>query len=267
MPRDDVVLVDVEERIAVVTMNRPEARNALNRELGNRLPRVMMDVETRDDVDIVILTGTDPAFCAGVDFKELGTGEITHPELDDLRDDQGRFPWRGPFPPRTKPIIGAVNGPAVTGGFELALGCDLLIASERARFADTHALVGIMPGWGLTIGLVQSVGARRARELSLTGNYLDAQTALTWGLVNHVVPHRELLDYCKELARAMIGIDQRALRRMLKTYEEIGLLAGAEAWELEGQVSRDWMAGFDAVDFAGRSGGIMDRGRSQMGEK
>ena len=161
MPRDDVVLVDVEDRIAVVTMNRPEARNALNRELGNRLPRVMMDVETRDDVDIVILTGTDPAFCAGVDFKELGTGEITHPELDDLRDDQGRFPWRGPFPPRTKPIIGAVNGPAVTGGFELALGCDLRVAGVGARFGLPEVGLNALPSVG-GYQLARYIGVGRA---------------------------------------------------------------------------------------------------------
>ena len=109
------------------------------------------------------------------------------------RNEEGRLPWRGALPPRTKLLIGAVNGVAVTGGFELALGCDFLIASERARFADTHARVGVMPGWGLTVLLPQRVGVARAREMSVTGNFIDAQQAYEWGLVNHVVPHDELL--------------------------------------------------------------------------
>src|SRR4029079_2746586 len=94
---------------------------------------------------------------------------------------------RGRSPPHTKPLIGAVNGPCITGGFEFALNCDFLVASDRARFADTHARVGVMPGWGLTVLLVEAIGLRRARELSVTGNFLDPKRALEWGLVNHVV--------------------------------------------------------------------------------
>src|SRR5690606_468113 len=145
-----------------------------------------------DRVDVVILTGADPAFCAGLDLKELAAtvgGPTEAPA-----DDDGTPPERrGPFPPIDKPVIGAVNGVAITGGFELALHCDMLVASEQAAFADTHARVGIMPGWGLTVLLPQAVGVRRARELSATGNFLDARTALAWGLVNHVVAHHELL--------------------------------------------------------------------------
>src|SRR5690606_20981276 len=104
---------------------------------------------------------------------------------------------RGPFPDMETPVIGAVNGVAITGGFELALACDFLVASEQARFADTHARVGIMPGWGLTVLLPEAIGFRRAKEMSTTGNFLDAQTALAWGLVNHVVPHAELLPFAQ----------------------------------------------------------------------
>ena len=113
--------------------------------------------------------------------------------------DDGRLPFRGALPPHTKPLIGAVNGVAVTGGFEVALNCDFLIASDRARFADTHARVGVMPGWGLTVLLAQriGVGARQADEHHRQ-LHRRARPRCAWGLVNHVVPHDELLPYCRQ---------------------------------------------------------------------
>src|SRR5262245_56125120 len=199
-----VVLVEVSDRIATITLNRPEARNALNRDVRRELPRAVAAADADDDVDVLILTGTDPAFCAGVDLKELGSSSDR-----DVADAVGaEGPQRGPLPPTDKPIIGAINGVAITGGFEIALNCDFLIASDRARFADTHARVGIMPGWGLTVLLAEAVGFRRARELSATGNFLDAPTALAWGLVNHVVPHDELLPFCRGLAADIVSNDQ-----------------------------------------------------------
>src|SRR5690606_22651660 len=141
--------------------------------------------------------------------------------------DRERGSRPGPFPEMATPVIGAVNGVAITGGFEVALACDYLVASERARFADTHARVGIMPGWGLTVLLAEAVGVRRAKELSTTGNFLDATTALQWGLVNHVVPHEELLPFAQQLARDTAGVDPVAVRRMLQTYDEQQLVDGA----------------------------------------
>ena len=142
-----------------------------------------------DDVDVMILTGADPAFSAGVDLKEFGSGQVQQGEsFGGVAESRDSF--RGALPPHTKPLIGAVNGVAVTGGFEVALNCDFLIASDRARFADTHARVGVMPGWGLTVLLAQRIGVARAKQMSFTGNYLDAQTACEWGLVNEVVAAR-----------------------------------------------------------------------------
>ena len=266
-----VVLVDVDERVATITMNRPDRRNAINGAMGLGLARAIGDLDARDDVDVMILTGSDPAFCAGADLKEIGGGDNmfreTRSDPDDpyRRDEFGMYPFRGPFPPRTKLLIGAINGPAITGGFELALNCDFLVASEHARFADTHARVGIMPGWGLTVLLVESIGVRRARELSMTGNFLDAPTALTWGLVNHVVPHGELLAFTKELARAAAGNDQQGTRRMLRTYEEIAAELYDGGWEVERQVNRAWLAaGIDAAEVAKRRDAIVKRGRTQL---
>jgi enoyl-CoA hydratase len=273
------VLVEVADGVATITINRPEARNALNRAVRKGLPRVVSACEADDDVDVMILTGADPAFSAGVDLKEIGAGTAggddlrsgpAEPALADLdmggRDEEGRLPWRGALPPRTKLLIGAVNGVAVTGGFELALGCDFLVASERARFADTHARVGVMPGWGLTVLLPQRIGVARAREMSVTGNFIDAQQAYEWGLVNHVVPHDDLLPYCRQLAADCRTVDQLAVRRMLATYDENSLTTTGEAWMIEDRVSRSWEgSGFDPVEIEKRRAGIMERGRTQTG--
>jgi enoyl-CoA hydratase/carnithine racemase len=254
----DLLLVDVDDRVATVTLNRPQSRNALSRALQRALHRSMSDLEADEAVDVVILTGADPAFCAGIDLKELGAGKV-----DQLVEEASLS--NSPFPDMSKPVIGAINGAAITGGFEVALRCDLLVASERAAFADTHARVGIMPGWGLTVLLAEAVGLRRAREMSATGNFLDAATALTWGLVNHVVPHDELLPFARKLAGDIVSNDQRGVRRVLRTYDEGSKLTGAEFWELEARVSREWQAEMlDPAEIEARRQGIVARGRSQQ---
>jgi enoyl-CoA hydratase len=254
----EVVLVEVADRVATVTLNRPDARNALNREMRRALPAAMRALDADDEVDAVVLTGADPAFCAGLDLKELGAGR------NDLRDEPPSPDERGPFPPMVKPVIGAINGVAITGGLELALQCDFLVASDRARFADTHARVGIMPGWGLTVLLPQAVGVRRAREMSTTGNFVDATTALTWGLVNHVVRHAELVPFCQKLAADIVSNDQRAVRRINQTYDEGSLLDGRGAWDLEASVAAEWSTGFDPAEVEARRRAVMKRGRTQI---
>ena len=264
---DDVLVVEVADRVATVTLNRPQARNALNRDLRRALHRGMLALDADDGVDAVVLTGADPAFCAGLDLKELGAAaEASGEHLGAATpDEDSPASERGPFPIIGKPVIGAINGPAITGGFELALACDFLVASERARFADTHARVGIMPGWGLSVLLPQAVGVRRARELSLTGNFLDAPTALTWGLVNHVVPHDELVPFCQRLAGDMVSNDPRGVRQMLATYAEGSLLSAGDAWEVEARVAREWQgAGIDPAEIEARRKDVMARGRTQV---
>jgi enoyl-CoA hydratase len=257
---EDVLLVEVADRVATVTLNRPGARNALSRALQRAIRRSMRDLDGDEAVDVVVLTGADPAFCAGVDLKELGAGHLDEPDEPSEPSHSS-----SPFPAMSKPVIGAINGAAITGGFELALQCDLLVASERAAFADTHARVGIMPGWGLTVLLPEAVGLRRAREMSFTGNFVDAATALAWGLVNHVVPHDELLPFAQRLAADIVSNDQRGVRRMLRTYDEASRLPGAGAWELEARVSREWQAEMlDPAEIEARRRGIVERGRSQQ---
>jgi enoyl-CoA hydratase len=259
---DDVILIDVRDRVAVVTLNRPDARNALNPALTVALPEAIAACDARDDVDAVVLTGADPAFCAGVDLKSLSTdSEVRHVVASDP-DALIR-----PFPETTKPVLGAINGAAVTGGFEVALTCDFLVASERARFADTHARVGIMPGWGLTVLLAEAIGHRRAREMSVTGNFLDAPTALVWGLVNHVVPHEELLPFTRQLALDIASNDAAGVQNVLATYREEERSADHATRRIELRRSQEWLASQSGVadEVAKRREAVMARGRSQQG--
>jgi enoyl-CoA hydratase len=264
MAEDSTVLVEVDERIATLTLNRPASRNALNRELTGALWSAVIDAGADDEVDVVILTGADPAFCAGVDLKEVG-GEKPNPEAISAhsagpsRDTNGLFRF---LPVVDKPIIGAINGPAITGGLELALQCTFLVASEQARFADTHARIGVMPGGGITVLMAQSLGLRRAIELSLTGNFLSAEDALRYGLVNHVVPHAELMACARGLAADIVSNDQVGVARLAKHYRQIAAAGSLdEAHLLEGFMAETWSLGTSTV--AERRLSVTERGRSQ----
>jgi enoyl-CoA hydratase len=249
-----VVLLEVGDLIATVTLNRPDRRNALSGELIAELRRVLAEIDARADVKAIVLTGADPAFSAGLDLTELGqpdsplAGVAFGPVIPDL----------------AKPLIGAINGVAVTGGLELALACDFLVASERARFADTHARMGIQPGWGLTVALPEAVGLRRAREMSATGNYISARTALDWGLVNHVVPHDDLLEFATRLAADTASSDEDALEALFATYDQGSQGTGRDARLLEAQVHAQWHSrGIDASQVAQRREAVIERGRTQ----
>jgi enoyl-CoA hydratase len=268
---DDVLVLERDGEVAIATMNRPEVRNALNAALRRALWTTFVELDADESVAVVVLTGADPAFSAGIDLKELGAsaGGLS----DDAHDGGGAAGGgvaaalsgdSSPIPPMSKPVIGAVNGVAVTGGFELALACDFLVASERARFADTHARVGIQPGWGLTVALPQAVGLRRARELSFTGNYLDAATAASWGLVNHVVDHDELMSVTLGLAHDVAGNDAAGVARIRRTYAEGSLLTGGDALELESRVSVEWIRTVAGADVEARRRAVIERGRGQV---
>ena len=127
------------------------------------------------------------------------------------------------------PVIGAINGAAVTGGLELAMSCDFLIASDRARFADTHARVGVVPGGGMTIRLPQLIGPDRARRMSFTGDFIDARTAYEWGLVVEVVPHESLMDRARELATSIASLPAENVQEIRRVYDVVGEFARDQA--------------------------------------
>ena len=195
---DDLLLVDVADGVATVTLNRPAAMNALSRALRAAIVTTFRRLADDAAVEVLILTGAGRAFCAGLDLKELG-GESG--AADDTESAVAGADVVAAVQTCGKPVIGAINGFAITGGFELALACDVLIAAHGARFADTHARVGILPGWGLSQKLSRTIGIYRAKELSLTGNYLSAEQAESWGLVNRVVAPEALLPTCRAARR------------------------------------------------------------------
>jgi enoyl-CoA hydratase len=199
--------------IRLLTLNRPDARNALSRGLVESLFEALCAADDDDGVSVVVLTGADPAFCAGVDLKEAARRGMDYFEVYESHNCVTRV---GEM--RT-PVIGAVNGPAFTGGLEIALGCDFLIASERAIFGDTHAHVGILPGGGMTARLPQLVGGAMARRMSMTGEIVDARRAERIGLVTEVVAHADLLPRALELAAQIAAVPRTTMRGLKEIYQ------------------------------------------------
>lgn len=257
---EPVVLVESRDGIATVTLNRPTKMNALSSELRAAAAAAFHRLKDDAEVEAIILTGAGRAFTAGLDLKELAGEEGSvpagaHTSLDvDVVSAMLECP---------QPIIGAINGVAVTGGFEIALACDILVASTEARFADTHARVGIMPGWGLSQRLPRLIGISRAKELSLTGNYLGAEQAERWGLVNHVLPPEELLPFCRKIAEDIRSCAPGMVRNYKRVINEGYGTTFAEALQLEGTVSRDHMRGVTPEQVGQRRAGIQQRGRVQ----
>ena len=265
MTDDNTVLVERDGPVTIVSINRPERRNAVDGLTARKLYDTFRAFDADDSASVAVFTGVGGHFCAGADLKAVAAGDVN--KKREIGGHDSIAPM-GPSRLRlSKPVIGAINGVAITGGLELALACDFLVASEQARFADTHSRVGIQPGWGLTVDLPAAVGVRRAKEMSATGNFVDAATALTWGLVNHVVAHDELLPSCRRLAADIASNDQAGVARLLQTYDEGALGTRAEAITLEGRVSRAWLAGKGdaAAEVEARRQAIVDRGRGQAG--
>jgi enoyl-CoA hydratase len=248
---DDILLIETEDRVRTLTLNRPQSRNALSAGLRRQFFTALRDAEGDGDVDVVIVTGADPVFCAGLDLKELG--------------DSSQLPDISPqWPPMTKPVIGAINGAAVTGGLEIALYCDILIASEQARFADTHARVGLLPTWGLSVRLPQKVGVGLARRMSLTGDYLSAPEALRAGLVTEVVPHDELLPAARKVAASIVGNNQNAVRALLASYHRIDAAQTDAGLWIEAMSAKQWMNSATGNDIAANRDAVLQRGRAQV---
>jgi enoyl-CoA hydratase len=264
---DPVLLVEKSEGVATLTLNRPQAMNALSSELRRALVDAFQGLASDPDSAVVILTGAGRAFCAGLDLKELGStgapgaGESTGGGPNesvasgaDLISTMEHF---------DRPILGAINGFAITGGFELALACDVLVGSSEARFADTHARVGILPGWGLSQKLPRLVGIQRAKFLSLTGNFLDAETAESWGILSRVVAPEELLSTCRSLARDVRSCVPEAVRGYKRVIDQGFDIGFGEGRALERRAAREHAATVSGTDIAARRESIQARGRQQ----
>ena len=255
-----VIEVHQEVGVALVTLNRPDAHNALNRALSEAIIATFADLAVDEEVRAIVLTGSGRAFCAGVDLKAL----TDEPEL--LSSGLGL----GPESPIVvaleqcpQPIIGAVNGAAVTGGFELALACDYLVASEHARFADTHARVGILPGWGLSQKLSRIIGINRAREMSLTGNFIDAERAEAWGLVNRVCAADSLLDEALASAAQIADADPKAVFALKALMNDGVKQTLGDALVLEGERGNAFAKTVDYSQMSARLAALRQRAAKQ----
>ena len=256
---EDVVLVSRDGPVAIVTLNRPQAMNALSAALRRELARVFRELEADDAVRAIVLTGAGTrAFTAGLDLKELGQQGLGAANAEGPDDNPVKA-----IEQTGKPVIGAINGVAITGGFEVALACDVLIGSENARFADTHARVGIMPGWGLSQKLSRLIGPYRARELSLSGNFLDAATAERWGLLNRVVPAEDLVSQASKLAHDMATIAPGFARGYKRLINDGYELPFGQAMALEAERSTAANAKVSAAEVEAARGAVQARGRQQ----
>ena len=223
---EKTVLFEVQDKVVLITLNRPERHNAICQDLLVNLYNYVNEVADNDEIRVAIITGAGKSFCSGIDLSVIGKDDLLNPRGDgkDLPD---------VLRPCKKPIIGAINGNTITGGFELALNCDFLIASENARFTDSHAKIGIHPGWRMTQLLQQAVGLRMAKQISFTCKPLSAQNALRLGLVNEVVAPEALLPRAKEIARDICATNPDIMSVIKGLMEKRNAVSYDEAFQAE----------------------------------
>jgi enoyl-CoA hydratase/carnithine racemase len=234
-PVSDVKTVTISDGVAVVTLNRPEVMNALNAQLREELIALARELDSNIDVGAVVFTGAgDKAFCAGADLKERGT-KTTQQLYDERRYFRGQ--WISFVAGMAKPTIAAINGYCLGGGLELALQCDIRIASDNAKFGLPEVTLGFLPGAGGTQRMPRAVGLQKAKELILTGRRFDAKEAEEMGLVLRVVPQNRVVEEAVTIARAIAANPRMsviqakvALNASQESFPSAGFQFETEAW-------------------------------------
>lgn len=225
------IIFEKEDNIAIITFNRPDARNAVNNQVRAEFAAALAEVEADNEIKVMILTGNGKAFASGVDIKEFSQTTPYHAHnlirLGDMVANLG------------KPAIAAVNGYSLGGGNEIAMGCDIIIASEKAKFGQPEINIGIIPGGGGTQRLPRLIGVCRAKELIFTGDIITAEEAFNLGLVNRVVPADQLMTKAKEIAKkiaakslAALKLAKTAINHGMQTNLETGLKYEYELYSL-----------------------------------
>ncbi|RMF08274.1 MAG: enoyl-CoA hydratase [Alphaproteobacteria bacterium] len=202
----ECIKLDREGGIGIITLDRPKALNALNSQLMNELTDALDSLEADDDIGAIIITGSEKAFAAGADIKEMQSKSY----MDVFMEDFITANWERVTTCR-KPVIAAVAGYALGGGCELAMMCDFIIAADNAKFGQPEIKLGVIPGSGGTQRLTRFVGKSKAMDMVLTGRNMDAEEAERAGLVSRVVPLDNLLDEAKEVARTIAGLSRPAV--------------------------------------------------------
>lgn len=226
MPMDFITITpQFETSIALIRLNRPKELNALNLQLMQELREALQQLDKNDQVRVIIITGNEQAFAAGADIKQMADKSA----VDMLMIDQ--FSTWDQIKKTKKPVIAAVSGFALGGGCELAMTCDMIIASETAKFGQPEIKIGVMPGAGGTQRLTRAIGKAKAMELVLTGRFLSAEEALSYGLINKVVPVELYLSEAVQLAREIAQMSpvaaqlaKESVNRSFETHLDEGLL-------------------------------------------
>ncbi len=211
MPRFHHILTDTENGVLTLTMNRPEKRNALCPLLMQELAAALSEAENSDE-GVVILTGAGPAFCAGLDMEHLATMHAATPE-EGRKDSENMAQVLRTLYEFPKPVIAAVNGPAIAGGMGLAMLCDFTLAAPEAKFGFTEVKVGYVPAIVASF-LLRQVGERKTRELLLSGRLLKAHEALHCGLITQVVPGEELMQTAQAMAQSLLQNSPQAMQEI-----------------------------------------------------
>ena len=229
--RYEAILVErSSEGHATLVLNRPDKLNTLSIVMRREIASAIASLEADPAIRVLILTGAGRAFTAGLDLDEWAAPGVVaaNAYVDDVVEALLRF---------SGPVIGAINGLAITGGVEIALACDVLICASDARFADSHAQVGLLPGWGGSARMIRRIGLHRAKELALTGRFLGAEEALAWGFVNRVVAPDRLRPEAEEMARQMLACVPEALVAYKQLLDREAGVPLAEALRIEREAS------------------------------
>jgi enoyl-CoA hydratase/carnithine racemase len=231
-------------RVEILTLNRPEARNAVSPEVSQAVEAALDELDADREVRVIVLTGTGPVFCAGADLKVVARGEGL-----DIETERGGF---GGIARRdtVKPIIAAVNGPALAGGFEIALACDLIVAADTATFGLPEAKRGLLAAAGGPIRLAKRVPLSLALEIVMTGEAISAERAHSVGLVNRVVPADQVVDAAVELAEVILQNSPSAVRAGRALVRGSVDRDEPEAWNLTYELARTLIASGDAIEGA-----------------
>ncbi|VVA90743.1 unnamed protein product [Arabis nemorensis] len=247
--------------IAIITINRPKSLNSLTRAMMVDLAAAFKDMDSDESIQVVIFTGSGRSFCSGVDLtaaESVFKGDVKDPETDPVIQMERL----------RKPIIGVINGFAITAGFELALACDVLVASKRAKFIDTHARFGIFPSWGLSQKLSRIIGANKAREVSLTSTPLTANVAEKLGFVNHVVEDEgEAMKKARGIAEAIIKNEQGMVLRIKSVINDGLKLDLGHALKLEKERAHAYYSGMTKEQFKKMQEFIAGRGSKKPSSK
>lgn len=248
---DEVVVATI-DAVRLIVFNRPTARNALSRDMRRRFSAALVEAGEEPAIGSIIVTGAHGSFTAGSDIRESRArpGPMVRPHPGEA------------LRACPKPVIAAIDGSCVTGGLEIALSCSFAIASDRASFADTHAKIGILPAWGLSALLPRAIGSARACQMMATGAFVDARTALAWGLVNELTTQDGLLPRALDLARAIAACDPRSIDWQMRLAADHRDAPLAEALAAEEAAVVRWRAGEKHYALAPR-GAMNDHQRTE----